>query len=274
MTLEELLPGGHDPTRPVVRIGDTVRRPMSASSLAVRSLLQFLEQIPFDGSPRYLGNDEHGREVLSFIDGQVPLPPYPDWAMSDEALISVGQLLSRFHQATASFDAGIVKWALDRADPEGGPVICHNDPFPVNFVFRGGRAVALIDFDTAAPGRALWDLALAIQIWAPLHAPQVRWYYPQRLDGIARAGILARAYGINPEEAPDLVEVIFAAREHILTKIHAEIAEGSPLWTGSWRDRVQEQVTADAAWLNVMRDSLTDAIAGRALGNARGRGTR
>ena len=89
--------------------------------MAVRGLLQFLEQIPFDGSPRYLGNDEHGREVLSFIDGQVPLPPYPDWAMSDEALISVGQLLSRFHQATASFDAGIVKWALDRAHPKGGP---------------------------------------------------------------------------------------------------------------------------------------------------------
>lgn len=273
MVSEELLPGGFDPTRPVVRIGETVRRPKSASSLAVQRLLQRLEEMSFDGSPRYLGDDEERREVLSFIDGKVPLPPFPDWSMTEEALISVGQLLSRFHQATASVGADIAKWTLDRADPNGGPVICHNDPFPVNFVFREGRAVALIDFDTAAPGRALWDLALAIQEWAPLHAPQVRWHYPQQLDGIARAGVLARSYGIKPEEAPDLVEVIFAAREHILTKVRAEITDGSPLWTGPWRDRVQEQAIADAAWLNAMRGSLTDAIAGRPLGNARSRDT-
>lgn len=272
MELEEILSGGFDSTRPVVRIGDTVRRPKSASSPAVRRLLQFLEEISFDGSPRYLGDDEQGREVLSFVDGQVPQAPYPDWAMTDEALISVGQLLSRFHQATASFDPGTAEWALDRADPEGGPVICHNDPFPVNVVFRDGRAVALIDFDTAAPGRALWDVAVAMQIWAPLHAPHVRWYYPQQLDGIARAGILGRAYGIKPEEASDLVEVIFAAREHIHTKVRAEIADGSPLWTGSWGDRVEEQATEDAVWLDAMRDSLADAIAGRPGGNACGRG--
>jgi hypothetical protein len=261
MASEELLPGGFDSTRPVVRVGDTVRRPKNSTPLAVRHLLQFLEEVSFDGCPRYLGNDEQGREVFSFIEGQVPLAPYPDWAMTDEALISVGQLLSRFHQATASFDPGTAEWALDRADPVGGSVICHNDPFPVNVVFRDGRAVALIDFDTAAPGRPLWDVAIAIQIWAPLHAPHVRWYYPQELDGIARAGILARAYGIKPEEAPDLAEIIFAAREHIHTKVRAEIANGSPLWTGSWGDRVEEQATADAAWLGAMRDPLEDAIA-------------
>jgi Ser/Thr protein kinase RdoA (MazF antagonist) len=35
-------------------------------------------------------------------------------------------------------------------------------------VFRDGRAVALIDFDLAGPGSAIWDFAAAARYWAPL----------------------------------------------------------------------------------------------------------
>ena len=45
------------------------------------------------------------------------------------------------------------------ADPEGGPVVCHNDVCLENVVFRNGEAVALLDFDFAAPGRPVYDLA-------------------------------------------------------------------------------------------------------------------
>jgi len=40
-------------------------------------------------------------------------------------------------------------------------VICHNDLSPCNFVFRTGSPVALIDFDTAAPGNRCMDLGSA-----------------------------------------------------------------------------------------------------------------
>ncbi|HEX6679331.1 MAG TPA: phosphotransferase, partial [Gaiellaceae bacterium] len=84
----------------------------------------------------------------------MPLPPYPAWSMTDAALVDLGRLLRRFHEATASFDAtGISGWASDWADPLGGPVVCHNDLFPENVVFRDGRVIALIDLDMAAPGR-------------------------------------------------------------------------------------------------------------------------
>ena len=53
----------------VVRIGDTVRRTPSEATPAVHDLLRHLEAKGFDGAPRALGFDEHGREVLSFIDG-------------------------------------------------------------------------------------------------------------------------------------------------------------------------------------------------------------
>ena len=56
---------------------------------AVRGLLVHLEEVGFDGAPRFLGIDDQGREVLSFVDGQVPLPPFPAWSMTDTALVSV-----------------------------------------------------------------------------------------------------------------------------------------------------------------------------------------
>ena len=45
------------------------------------------------------------------------------------------------------------------ADPDGGSVMCHNDVCLENVVFRDGRAVTLLDFDFAAPGRRSFDLA-------------------------------------------------------------------------------------------------------------------
>ena len=76
----------------VVRIGDTVRRPPRESTRAVRALLLHLERVGFDGAPRYLDTDQQGREVLTFVEGDVPLPPYPAWSMSDDALDSFGEL--------------------------------------------------------------------------------------------------------------------------------------------------------------------------------------
>lgn len=254
-----------DDTHAVVRVGDTVRRPVTQWSGAVRALLRHLEKVGFEGAPRYLGSDEQGREVLSYMDGQVPLPPYPAWAMTDGALSDLGRLLRRFHEATASFDlTGISGWSGKWSDPLGGTVVCHNDLFPENVVFRDGRPIALIDFDMAAPGRALWDVAIAAQEWAPLNAPETRLNHPRHLDGVARLGLFARSYGVGPDEASRLVSLIFAERGHALAHIRGEIGDGNPAWINSWREsRGEERATADDAWLEQQRAALVDAVAGR-----------
>ena len=41
-----------------------------------------------------------------FIEGQVAIPPYPDWVQSNEALASITVLLARFHAAVAGYDSG------------------------------------------------------------------------------------------------------------------------------------------------------------------------
>lgn len=69
----------------VVRVGDTVRRPRTA--------------------PRHLGTDEQGRDVLSYVEGEVAVTPYPAWALTDEAPASVGDLLRRYHRADSAVAA-------------------------------------------------------------------------------------------------------------------------------------------------------------------------
>jgi hypothetical protein len=78
---EETLAGGMHESRTVVRACATVRRPVTKSSGAVRALLLHSKQVGFEGALRYPGSEREGREVLSYMDCEVPLPPgkeHPD----------------------------------------------------------------------------------------------------------------------------------------------------------------------------------------------------
>jgi hypothetical protein len=50
----------------VERIGDTVHRPVAPWTAAVHDLLRYLEDVGYEYSPRVLGFDEQGREVLTW----------------------------------------------------------------------------------------------------------------------------------------------------------------------------------------------------------------
>ncbi len=263
MTDEQPLVGGMDPRHAPVRVGDTVRRPAGSSRAAVRDLLLHLESVGFDGAPRHLGTDDQGREVLSWIDGDVPLPPYPAWAMTDRALADLGGLVRRLHDATATFRATRADWSTEWADPGGGPVICHNDLYPENVVFRDGRVVALIDFAMAAPGQPLWDLAIAAETWCPLGDPQRRDQHPARLDGIARFGILARAYGLEADQAEELLDVVAEERAHAAANIRGQIAAGNDAWSRDWPAAGgDERAAADDAWIARKREALIRTVRG------------
>jgi len=263
MTDERPLVGSMDPRYGPVRVGDTVRRSTGSSRAAVRDLLLHLESVGFDGAPRHLGIDDQGREVLTWIEGEVPVPPYPAWAMTDRALTDLGGLVRRLHEATATFRGTSADWSTQWADPGGGPVICHNDLYPENVVFRDGRVVALIDFAMAAPGRPLWDVAIAAEIWGPLGDPDRRDQHPSNLDGVARLGVLARGYGLEPDRAEDLVDVVVQTRAQSIANIRAEIADGNESWIGNWADAGgDDRAAADDAWIARHRAALIRSARG------------
>jgi hypothetical protein len=93
--------GGGWVTAGVVRVGGTVRRPQSSNAAFVELLLAHLEAAAFDAAPRHLGTDERGRQVLTFIEGEVPSDCRAlVWA--DGQLEAMAALLRRFHDATGS----------------------------------------------------------------------------------------------------------------------------------------------------------------------------
>ena len=64
---EEILTGGNVST--VYRSGDTVQRELKPDSPKIHKLLKHLENKGFS-YVKFLGIDEKGREILSFIEGQ------------------------------------------------------------------------------------------------------------------------------------------------------------------------------------------------------------
>ena len=68
---EEILTGGRV-TAQVVRRGEFVHRTPCKNAAFVHQVLEFLEAGGVEGVPRYRGLDQQGREVLTFLPGQVP----------------------------------------------------------------------------------------------------------------------------------------------------------------------------------------------------------
>jgi hypothetical protein len=163
---EEILTGGHMNT--VVRIGDTVRRSTGAWTSTIQRLLCYARERGVSWAPVPLGYDEVGREVLSFIAGDVP-HEMPEWVWSSVALTDTARALRQWHDATSCFDPVGAVWGSDAHEP--GEVICHNDFAPYNCVFRDGRFTGAIDFDLCSPGPRLWDIAYTTYRYVPLMPP-------------------------------------------------------------------------------------------------------
>lgn len=258
----EVLAGGLANAGAVVRRGDVVERPARPRTAALHAHLAALRTRGFDGVPAPLGLTADGeRERLTYVPGDVALPPFPPWAMSDTALRSVGALLRRMHDAAGDFDED-ADWSGEFADPQGGPVLCHNDVCPENVVFRDGRAVALIDFDMAAPGRRVWDVALTARYWVPMLDPRAASvFHPAGLDVTARLVVLADAYGLSAADRAALPTVVEQATEVCRAFVARRIDEGDASFVellarrGGWAgwDRVQ-------AWLAARRGEFEAAL--------------
>lgn len=162
------LAGGIANAGAVVRRGDLVLRPAGPHTPAVHEFLARLRAAGFDGVPRPHGIGDDGREHLGFLPGEVAVPPYPAWVRSDAVLASITRLVRRLHDTAATVGVPDGAWNDELADPAGGPIVCHDDVCIENVVFRDGEAVGLIDFDFAAPGHPLHDLAHFARMCVPL----------------------------------------------------------------------------------------------------------
>jgi len=134
---------------PVSRSDRGVHRPIGPWTPTVHAFLRHLEEVGFDGAPKVCGTDESGREILTFIEGDVLAAgpgwrpgnptPWPSWARTEDCLSATARLLRSFHDAAATFvppDEAV--WRRYNAAALGvGESVCHGDIGPHNTSTRG-----------------------------------------------------------------------------------------------------------------------------------------
>jgi len=265
-TPETELPKG-DVTEGVVRVGDTVRRPHQPQSLTVAGYLDHLERAGFAGAPRFLGRDDQGRDVLTYLDGEVPGDPPEAWAAADAVLASVGELVRDLHEASRGYvpppDAvwrrNLVKLDIQVVDP---PVelVSHLDVTPQNVVFRDGRAVGLIDFDLTAPTTRLMDVYNTAMHWVPLRPEED---LPPAWRGIDQAGrlrLFVDAYGLSRADRLALPDLGIDRADVAWLRMRAAAEQLGGGWARMWDEGVGDAIRRRQSWMRDNRAHLLDVL--------------
>lgn len=156
-----------------------------------------------------LGFDDQGRQVLTFVEGEVLADPdwrpgepglWPAFAQTDEALVAMATLLRRFHAAAASFRPSAAVWKqYDWPVLLPGEIVCHGDVGRHNTVYRHGLPVALIDWDTIRPNNPLIEFGAAAWNYVPLGTDQYfdLSAFDDRPDLPKRLAMFAAEYGVT-----------------------------------------------------------------------------
>ena len=248
----------------VVRIGDTVRRPAGPWTPAVHAFLTHLAERGFAGSPRPLGLDDEGREILSFLQGETAGAerPWPAWCWSGETLRETGQLLRALHDAARGFELPPgASFRLTPGAPPADGIVCHNDVAPYNLVRRSDGSLALIDWDVCGPGHPLDDLAFAARAFAPLHPDDAcrALGFHDLTARPARLRILLDAYGLA--ERDGFVDRIDRRLAASIERITGAAARGEEAFVTFVERGLLEPVHDSRRWIEANRGTLEGALA-------------
>jgi hypothetical protein len=259
---EEPLAGGVANAGAVTRSGSHVFRPAGPHTPAIHALFRHLRSRGFTCAPEPV-RIRDGKECLTFIDGDSPQYPYPQWSLSEDTLIKVAATLRQYHDAAAGFvipsDA---QFCLSLADPRGGTIVCHNDIRPENVVFKDGEVVGLLDFDFAAPGRPLWDIARTVIVWIPIDNPELAHSYGcGGMDPFRRLKLFCDSYGLSKSDRAQLVDLIDRCGIKSEAFVKSEVDAGKPAFVEMWNTfDLADIYRRRRRWLTQNRAELTDHI--------------
>jgi Phosphotransferase enzyme family len=242
------LPAG-DVTEGIVRVGDTVRRPHRPQSYAVAAYLDHLEHVGFEGSPRYLGRDNLGRDVLTFIEGDAAGAEIEERFLGEDLLASVARLVLKLHRASEGYEPTDEPFPARSGATEEPEIVSHLDITPQNLFVRDGQAFGIVDFDLAGPTTRFRDSYNAAMHWVPLLDPRdVRVGFDFN-DQLRRLRVFADSYGWSAVERASLVTFGSGAagRSWIRMKERAETEGGG--WARMWSEGIGDLIQRRGRWL-------------------------
>lgn len=252
----------------VLRVRDTVRRPVRPFTATVQAFLSHLWAEGLDFVPEPLGYDEQGREVLRFVPGDVPVEPLPAWATTETALVELAHLIRRLHDAAAGWNPppDAVWGSIPGVPPDELPplfhepeLVSHQDYCPGNVVFRARVPRALIDFDLARPTTRVADCVNAMYWWVPLLHPIDRPPSLATADAAHRVRVFADAYGMSRKQRAQVLPVALlrASNTHITMRAAAEV---DPVFKRWWEEGVKDRMPRAEAWLDAEGAAIEAAL--------------
>lgn len=240
---------------------DCVIRPANPWTLAVQSFLQFLWDKGFDNIPKPYGLTEDGKEMVSYVDGDV----YHDdlWRIfqSEEVLIDVAKLLRRFHNAGKEYMTNLTgdePWMLQKRQPQ--EVMCHGDFAPYNITFVDGKVSGIIDFDTLHPGPALWDIAYAVYRWIPFVSPENPDYCYDLPKQIERLKLFADSYGMDNDSRKALLAMMIKRITALVDYMKEQESLGNEDVIQNIKDGHMDLYLQDIAYLQTNEDKIIEGI--------------
>lgn len=251
------LGGGLANAGKVVRVGNTVRRPLKPSTPAIDRFLRYIREQGFEGAPEPLGRDSTGRSVYSFVEGEVDQDTNPAWARDDDLLTSVAVLQHGLHDASRGFvPLATDDWDMTLPWPGDKPsLVCHNDFCISNIVARDGRAIAVIDFDFLAPSHPLWDVAIALRHWLPIKDPVD--LVGTDLDIPGRFARYCDAYGTA--ERSTVVTMVGDFLDQAFDSMKRRYEQGIPAYVAVWEAGYPAQNRRSRDWIDANAHALRNA---------------
>ena len=140
-------------------------------------------------------------------------------------------MLRQYNDAVSEFTL-TNDWKPMDHTPNKIEVICHNDFAIYNIIFQNNKPAGIIDFDVAAPGPRIWDIAYTLYTCVPLSRKYYKEtgesvYYNPKTDADRikhRISLFFESYGI--ESAKDVQEIVLIRLEALCTYIKRKAGEG------------------------------------------------
>lgn len=207
-------------------------RPMHGNAGFERALLRHFREQEWEGAPRLYGRDHENRLIHGVLRGTAV---HDDRHLPDEYLEEAGALVREFHDLTANTRlAG--NWE----------VVCHNQLAPRHTISQKGIPYAFVDWEAAAPGVRLHDVADLCWRFVDLG--------PGAEDPFRRVRLICDAYGL--EERQSLIETIMARQDRYRRIVESGAHRGDPRMLAQYQDGEAEQVGHRLMWIHEHRRDL------------------
>ncbi len=238
MSEKEIKLTGGRSTESVVKIGNHVHRTISSNAPFIHELLKHLEKNNFPFSPRFIGMDEKGREILSFIKGEIPNGE----EFNQQQITKAVKILRQFHDIAAQSDLC-----------KNEETICHNDFSPWNIIFENNIPVGIIDFDDAAPGSRVDDLAYFIWTFLELGNDLI-----EEETQIEKLVFICKEYNLADPE--NIVDAIIKQQNRILKFRKNVVKNEINLEKKEFSKNKIQSITADLEWIKTRRTKIENSL--------------